>query len=376
MSSWLTAGHQVSLALRNLRWAQMVYPEPAVTLCQAPFQHGVPVTHPRVTRLSQILDNTGFQDADALLARCRAWRALYDSLDPDLVLFDHAPTALLAARGRSFATATLSNGFFIPPHTRRWPDLAGQAGLADGRDVDHPEVPPLLARANAVAQALGAPTLDTIADLYRVDQEWLRTYPELDPYAGERRAPDYVGTLDRPLAIETEPRWPAGGGDKVFAYLSEPTSPPQLLGALARTGCSVLAYAPPLDRRRIRAVPDNLRLLDRPVHFAAIEQHAAAVICNGTHGTLASALCAGKPLLSVPFTLEQSVHAARVAELGAGLTVSGRAPADATGALRRLVTEPRFTEAAHRFAQRYRGWGDSTTTVLERADRLLCARSG
>ena len=48
---------------------------------------------------AHLLYNNGFYDADSLKATVQAWRELYETVRPDLIVFDHSPTALLAACG-------------------------------------------------------------------------------------------------------------------------------------------------------------------------------------------------------------------------------------------------------------------------------------
>ena len=54
----------------------------------------------------------------------QAWRSLFDAIAPDLLLADHAPTALLAARGRpGLRRALIGSGFFQPPAQQPLPSL-------------------------------------------------------------------------------------------------------------------------------------------------------------------------------------------------------------------------------------------------------------
>jgi UDP:flavonoid glycosyltransferase YjiC (YdhE family) len=75
----------------------------------------------------------------------------------------------------------------------------------------------------------------------------------------------------------------------------------------------------------------------------------AAVVSHAGHGTVVRPLMHGKPLLSLPMGRDQRDNAARIAARGAGLTLEAEAPPEAIrAALRRLLHEPQFTEAAQR----------------------------
>ena len=92
-------GHTVFAALRHLGRAEAMFGR-GVSLLAAPWAQ-TPVERqvlPPVT-VAQVLNNMGWHDADHLRSLCGAWRSLYALVRPDVVVFDHAPTAMLASRG-------------------------------------------------------------------------------------------------------------------------------------------------------------------------------------------------------------------------------------------------------------------------------------
>lgn len=77
----------------------------------------------------------------------------------------------------------------------------------------------------------------------------------------------------------------------------------------------------------------------------------AAVFTHAGHGTVMKALAAGVPLVCAPMGRDQDDNAARVARLGCGLRVPRTAsPARIREALRRVIDEPDFRQAAGRMA--------------------------
>ncbi|MFJ9603696.1 macrolide family glycosyltransferase [Streptomyces althioticus] len=117
--------------------------------------------------------------------------------------------------------------------------------------------------------------------------------------------------------------------------------------ALAPLGGTVVVATGGTDPAALGALPDNVvarRFVPQPELLA----RAALFVTHGGMNSVNEALYAGVPVLVVPQGADQPQVARRVTELGAGLTVR---PADATEAAvhalaRRLLTEPRFREAA------------------------------
>ena len=92
-------GHEIVFALRDLSHAERFLGRRGFALLQAPVWMGdkrgpeLPVSY------ADMLANFGFPDRAGLTAMVRAWRGLYALVRPDLLMIDHGPTALLAARG-------------------------------------------------------------------------------------------------------------------------------------------------------------------------------------------------------------------------------------------------------------------------------------
>ena len=66
---------------------------------------------------AHILHNVGFGSLSELNSMVTAWGNLYRHLDPDIIIFDHSPTAGLLAAGAILARQAnpLGPGFFVPP---------------------------------------------------------------------------------------------------------------------------------------------------------------------------------------------------------------------------------------------------------------------
>jgi UDP:flavonoid glycosyltransferase YjiC (YdhE family) len=116
---------------------------------------------------------------------------------------------------------------------------------------------------------------------------------------------------------------------------------PMVLDAATSLGCQVLVAT--AGRIRLDAPPRHVFAADYlPGDLAA--RRAAVVISNGGSTTGYQALAQGRPVLGLPFNLDQSLASQAIARAGVGLVVrAGLADAkNVAGALSRLLAEPSF----------------------------------
>src|SRR5262249_21825386 len=107
-------GHEVFFAGRDLSQATRAFDSERITLLPAPWKCRRTSTVEPVVTFADLLFNIGFGDPDSLTAHVIAWRNLYCLVNPDLLICDHSPTALLATIGERFPITTLGNGFLCP----------------------------------------------------------------------------------------------------------------------------------------------------------------------------------------------------------------------------------------------------------------------
>jgi UDP:flavonoid glycosyltransferase YjiC (YdhE family) len=371
-ASLRSRGHEIVAALRELPRSDILGKH-GITLFQAPLWQGPPhgLPNPPLS-FAEILFHFGYLDGAGLVGMLRGWRSLLRLVAPDLMIADHAPTALLAARTLGIPSATFGHGFFLPPSVSPMPNMRPWMQVPFQRLIDSERR--ALTVINGALAEFGARALDRLADIYDVADHFLMTYSELDHYPG-RGAARYEGVI---LSAEEGliPDWPADGGKKVFAYLKPHYADfEKLLIALAALDCRVIVYCPGLGAR------DALPFQDRRIHISAhpYNIHRAAAecdlaICHGGQGTVVASLLAGKPLLLLPLQLEQHLLSLRAAEFGAGVMIDFEVrDKDFAGAAKHLLDDPRFALRARDFALRYGDLAQDRiiASIADRCERIL-----
>jgi UDP:flavonoid glycosyltransferase YjiC (YdhE family) len=365
------AGHSVFLAFRDLSRAHRVYAGVEAQFLQAPFRakRGVSPIEP-ARSFAHLLHNTGFDDAPDLAARVKAWRSLYEQVRPALIVFEHSPTALLAARGMPAKRAVVGVGFACP--TDEYPLRDLQTWLPGEPDKIRRDEDRVLANANRALAGWGQPPLDRLAELYAdVDATLVCTFAELDPYA-TRRETEYYGVCSETRG--KAPAWPDAAGKRVFAYLKPFPGLAKVLAALERLGCSTLVVGDRLSadlQERFR--PKNVRFEQDAVDLVQAAKICDLAVLNGGHGTTATMLLAGKPILQIPLVLEQVLNSRAVARLGAGAALPVARLDQIPQQFHRLFSSNTFGGAAARFSDKYARVDRQTraTRLLDRILRML-----
>jgi MGT family glycosyltransferase len=172
--------------------------------------------------------------------------------------------------------------------------------------------------------------------------------------------------VSRYRAARGEPRplpdwWPDREGPFVYATLGTAIGNMDQSRALYRIVLDALVDLPirvlltigkDLPLELLGDVPSNVHV-ERFVPQDEVLPHAAAILHHGGSGTTLGALAAGIPMVVTPMFADQPFNAERVAATGAGLALPtrGATPEDIRQALRRVLDDASFRQAAERCAQ-------------------------
>jgi UDP:flavonoid glycosyltransferase YjiC (YdhE family) len=365
-------GTTVHWAVTHPHQAARLLPKAGFDWLQAPVmpeqrRDGPPLSY------ADILLRFGYRNGNDLLGLVVAWREIMRLTGAKVVLADHAPTAILAARMLDIPVMLFGSGFFAPPQVHPTPNMRPWTTVSAGHLLATDQM--ALTSINAVLEHYGKPRLDYIAQLFQVAEDSLLSFPELDHYPARGPA-RYWGML--PAAVAADSTWPAVAGPRVFSYLRPET--PHLEAALQTLHGlpgSVLIYAPGLSTELMqRYAAPHLAFSPVPVDLNKVARQADAGLTYASPAATVAFLMAGKPVLMIPGHLEQFLFAKRVEEMGAGLIQNPeQAPHNLAAMLRQVLTDPGFRANAGAFAAKYANFDQNAvmTHIVARIEQLADA---
>ncbi|MEM7468625.1 MAG: nucleotide disphospho-sugar-binding domain-containing protein [Pseudomonadota bacterium] len=308
-------GHRPMLVLRDVSRIHQVDPDNRFTAIQAPCWAQTPKSAPPAINFVDALSQFGFSDASGLESICRAWRYTFDTIAADCLVFNHAPTARLAAQGLSLPSISVESSFSTVPALTPVPVYAYWDKKKNQDQLQRQEYS-CTTTINKVLRKFDAPEISGIKDLYAGCGKFVSSFPALDVY-GPRSDVNYVGTLTDD-SIGQQPKWPLAEGPKIFAYLK--INYPYLdfiLTVLGRLKASVIAYIPRLGIGQLKKYQTGgLSFSTKPLALSAVASEADFAISHAGAGTLNTFAIGGTPQFLLPIQIEQLMNAHRAADAG------------------------------------------------------------
>ncbi|MCP4389718.1 MAG: glycosyltransferase family 1 protein [Gammaproteobacteria bacterium] len=354
-------GCEVTFALNEFDTTSKFFTDLGFECLPAPaWKHYRGVVKP-LRSYTEILARYGFLDADRLLPVIGAWRDLYERMNPDLVIANHAPTALFATAGLDLARVSYGTGFECPPKTAPFPPIAPWQEMSadDLCDTDAR----VLDTVNRICQQLGSACKEAVSDIMEVDAEFLCTFAELDPYHQHREYPEYWGPqteIYMPRLQDWRPR-----RNSIFAYLQPYYSRlSETLESLLALDKETVVHCPGLPPDFAgKYVSRKLTFATSPIDTKMIVSNFGLVISHAGHGTTLALLLGGRPHFMLPLHLEHLMTAQAVAGLGAGSFVERDDDTlDIASAIATTLACDDFTDGAREFAGRYHSFDQAQQT--------------
>lgn len=360
-------GHQVLFAVRDLRIATEQLGPSGLRCVQAPVWGTTPSRYSPANYAEMLLVE-GYADWQRLWGVLQGWVSLLQIYRPDVLVADHAPTALLARRIVDVPAIAVGTGFEIPPDTAPLPSIRPWEPIAHER-LRASECQALAVINRALGSYAAAP-LDRVAGLFDVEGRILATFAELDHYE-LRPGAAYVGASFG--CIPGMPiDWERGPGPHLLAYLRPAGRGfDEMLSALARLDAEVICVAPGLARNPCSR--SGMRVLARPVELKPILGRTQLAITNAGAGMTAQLLLAGVPLVLLPNVIEQSLTARRAEALGAAIVLAdARSESSCVHALTVGLKEPEYCDRARAFAAKHAEFSPQQVTDCVARAALAC----
>ena len=378
-------GHEVVAVVRSLAAGTKYLGPLGIEVRQAPRvtskKFAAVATYPGV--LAQV----GWTNLAVVLNMTRQWSKFVDEIRPDQLIVEHAPSALLAARGRHLSIVNLGTGWSVPlaatpmPSVVWWlapdPDLQAKADATEAQ---------VLRAMNGAAALVGVPPLEAVIDLFSTSEPMLVTWPEFDHY-GVRPDVTYYGPQ---MMLESGFRaswsgsncsgsnW-SGSEKRVVGYLrAESKTGLALIRALAlRDDIESVIYLAGADPHlRAELNTPRMTLVDQPLDLASLLPEADVLVTHASFGTVTAGVLHGVRQIGVPRHLEQAVVMSRIEALQIGRNARALTSEQVGEALDDVLSNPQLEASAKALAAKYRGYDAkrAATVMVDRCEALLARR--
>ena len=335
--------HEVWVAGRDVSKLKRLFSDVKINVVQAPFadstaELGLEKQAPR--SYADFLRRCGFHHQDALSGLVSAWRTLFSFVKPDLILCDHAPTALLSSRGlahngyfsgsgnlsgkgESVAKVAVGMPFSVPDDNR-------PAGIFFPGDLAKNDIvryeDDIVKVINKVCIEFSIPRINNLADLFSdLEKCIFQTYSELDHYgyrsAEQRYKTSYIGAV---VPEFSEPAvFPHFKGPKIYCHVKGSAETSVLLKTLQAIECSAIVLVDGIPDSIINAHQSrHIYYVDKPISMRDVLEKSTFAILNGGINSVSLFMKAGIPVALFPLHIEQFLMAKRVEALNAGFQLN------------------------------------------------------
>ncbi len=271
-------------------------------------------TTTRTYTFADVLTAFGFADQQTVSNNISKWNELLSAFQPDVVVTEFAPGALIATRGRA-PCVTFGNGYYVLPKVVPLPSMISW----------DPEVPEESKRnecsiIEAISQArlrLGLPAWESLSDAFRGDITFPCTFATLDPYQDIRSEPTYV-PFNIPFPRRSQ-HWERSGRGFVYYSFPHPVFDRMLSRIINQHHFPCTIFAPgygaqlkPYDGR------NGHEILSEPMDLRRLSEFSFCVH-HGGMGIASAGAIASLPQFITPVNLEHALTASSLCKQGAAI---------------------------------------------------------
>ena len=367
------AGHSINYVVRDLPRAELRDTSNKSKIFQAPFFQPKSSQKTSAINYSDILLRCGYNNPSDLAGLTKGWIQLIQLIKPELILVDHAPTAILAAKILNIPVCNAATGFVFPPDISPLPCIQTQNDTSPKKLEEKDRQ--ALQTINSVINKFSGDKLQNIAQLFDIKHNFLCTFSELDHY-GARKGADYCGSIYSTLG-QSFPAWEQDSRKKkIFLYLSA-THPlfKSIVEQLRDSPYQVLLHPRDLKwKHNEQTIDKSLFISPRPINMNHVTQHADLIICHGGHATSSATLLSGIPLLIIPQQIEQQMFSVRLASQNlATLFNASSENINWINIIAQKLNDESLQKNVKRFSDKYKSYrvSQSSQHIVEGIEKIL-----
>jgi len=330
-------GVHARFVLRETTSAEQVLASTGGSIHAAPHWAKPKLPEKRSRSLTDIMAANGYTQADHAAALISAWDRVINTLKPDLIVCDHAPSACLSAYGR-VPVAIVGNGFAVTPTDGDWfPEFAPGEGKPEHQAYVFEAI-------QGAFKALGRPPLPTITAPFRGVFRGVYTFPVLDTYRAVRHE-RLLGPIEAQPSLTPLPQ-----RRRIFIYSAADFARIEALTqCVMDLGVEASIYlrgnvGPRANILRSRGV----EVFDTPPKLADILPKVSVVFSHAGPGFTNAALTSGRPHIVFPRHFEAHAVALGLVDLGCGIRLDELTPATFRAAFERASADGDMQAAAQR----------------------------
>ncbi|MBF0406261.1 MAG: hypothetical protein HQM10_02820 [Candidatus Riflebacteria bacterium] len=294
----------------------------------------------------------GFSDRDYLLWRLKNWEQILKTIKPAVVIAEHAPYALLAAKTLGFPVAAIGTGFSLPPFQCPMPGLQPWFQLPDS--VLRKKEQSFLELVNPALLEARYSLLKSVSDIFSDVETFLCTLNELDHYKVPRNA-EYIGPVVY-SQLDSDIFWLSDSKENIFVYLRKSSKYFRpVIKLLSEKGLPSFVYGLGLSSEEAEALSTKtVKVNNKPVCLGNAFEKCRFAITEGGHNTGALMLLQGIPILILPGQLEQAILSYRISENNLGLSVNYfNSRSDVKEKLEIMLHSDELSRNAKKFSEKY-----------------------
>jgi UDP:flavonoid glycosyltransferase YjiC (YdhE family) len=298
---------------------------------------------------TDILLASGYDNSQDLSGLIEAWRSIIRLYGADVVVCDHAPTALLAAHSLGLRAIAIGTGFELPPAQVPYPPFNHKSGSYE--QLRNHQI--ALRNINAALLSFHAPPLTELSEISGSADRFFTTLEELDHY-GLRAGADYIGPLSSGDSGK-KAKWLTTRQTKGIIYLRGPERLlANVISALSETDAETICIFPGIQFNW-NSLPSHIQVASDFIDFSRLLGDCSFVVSNGGAGISSQSLLNGVPSVTFPLYDEQSMMSERLSAGHYGLPLPLSASAeDIKRSLAELIRNPIYRQEAYLVREKYR----------------------